>query len=699
MASNTPTVAATNTPTADRNKQPDARTSTSTATSTLNPTSTATNTPLATSTPTLTPTASPTASTTATASATVTATAVPQGPISLSPVSDTYSTHKSPTQNNGTSGTLWVDGDSGLELQTYIRFSISGLTQSVSSAKLWLYVNNGSNGGPSVFQTSPAWSETGLTWNTAPGPIGNALSTVQTLSGSTWVSFDVSAAITGNGDVAFVLLPNSIDAAGFNSRESATNRPRLDLTLGSPVNPTATSIATVAPSATFTPAATATSTPTASSTATPTSTSTTSPATSTATSVSTATQTGTATATSSGTAVPTATVTGTVAVTMTGTATTTPSATATNTASATSTASATATRTATATPSVTPTATPPSGSVVVMAAGDIVCGQASTNSWCKQAQTAAVIQSANPDAVLALGDVQYECAEMADFRAYFDPTWGQFKGKIHPTSGNHEYKTGAPCVTNKGDAAEYYAYFGSLAGDPSKGYYSFNLGAWHIVALNSNCSVIGGCGAGSPQETWLRGDLAANPRSCTLAYMHYPRYSSVAPFSSLTALWQALYDNGAEIVLAAHDHHYERYGPRNATGGSNPTNGIVEFIVGTGGKQPNQSFGSVDTPVATGTVPGVLKLTLAGPGTPGSSCLFLATRITIPVRARATGHRRAAPPVRGSARPAVVTTVDSRQQRPTWARRRDGRPNYRRVACGSVFGSRLVGVGARVRSF
>jgi hypothetical protein len=165
-------------------------------------------------------------------------------------------------------------------------------------------------------------------------------------------------------------------------------------------------------------------------------------------------------------------------------------------------------------------------------------------------------------------------------------------------------------VTATGDARDYFQYFGAVAGDPSKGYYSFDLGSWHIIALNTNCSKVGGCAAGSAQETWLRADLQTHPTSCTMAFMHYPRYSTVAPYSSLTALWQALYDNNAEIVLAAHDHHYERFGPRDANGNADQARGIVEFIVGTGGKQPNQSFGGMDTPLATGTAPGVVKLTL-----------------------------------------------------------------------------------------
>jgi mannose-6-phosphate isomerase-like protein (cupin superfamily) len=253
-----------------------------------------------------------------------------------------------------------------------------------------------------------------------------------------------------------------------------------------------------------------------------------------------------------------------------------------------------------------------------MAAGDIVCGSGTTTGWCRQQQTSDLILAHNPDAILALGDVQYECAQMFDFTTYFDPTWGRFKSKIYPTTGNHEYKTSTNpsdvCYGAPPNAQDYFAYFGPVAGDPAKGYYSFNLGAWHLVALNSNCSQVGGCAAGSAQERWLRADLQANASQCTLAFMHYPRFSTVAPYTSMQALWQALYDYGAEIVLAAHDHHYERYDPCNPAGGADPTWGIREFIVGTGGKQPNQSFGTMDQPVAKGTVPGVLKLTLRATG-------------------------------------------------------------------------------------
>ena len=155
---------------------------------------------------------------------------------------------------------------------------------------------------------------------------------------------------------------------------------------------------------------------------------------------------------------------------------------------------------------------------------------------------------------------------------------GAHKSRTKPAPGNHEYNTSG--------ATGYYGYFGAAAGDPKQGYYSYDLGSWHIVVLNSNCSQVGGCGAGSPQETWLRQDLAAHPTSCTLAYWHHPRFSfgEHGNDTATQALWQALYDNGAEIVLSGHDHNYQRWSPQTPSGTTDATRGIREFVVGTGGK-------------------------------------------------------------------------------------------------------------------
>jgi hypothetical protein len=209
--------------------------------------------------------------------------------------------------------------------------------------------------------------------------------------------------------------------------------------------------------------------------------------------------------------------------------------------------------------------------------------------------------------VVTLGDNAYENGTTSEYTNCYDPTWGRHKARTMPAPGNHEYNTA--------NATGYYGYFGTVAGDPTKGYYSYNVGAWHIVVVNtSNNCVIIACGAGSAQEQWLRTDLAANPRTCTLAYWHHPRFSSGTTHGndvSLQPIWQALYDYGADIVLSGHEHNYERFALQDAAGNADPR-GIREFVVGTGGKS---HYGFASTPIANSEVRdsatyGVLKLTL-----------------------------------------------------------------------------------------
>src|SRR5262245_2996558 len=179
--------------------------------------------------------------------------------------------------------------------------------------------------------------------------------------------------------------------------------------------------------------------------------------------------------------------------------------------------------------------------------------------------------------VVTLGDHAYEAGTPIEFAACYDPSWGRHKARTRPTPGNHDYLTPG--------ASGYFEYFGAPAGDPRRGYYSYDLGAWRVIALNSNCDEIGGCGAGSPQERWLREELAANPRRCTLAYWHHPRFSS-GPHGSdpgYDAFWRALYERGTEIVLVGHDHTYERFAPQRPDGTRDPARGIRQFVVGTGG--------------------------------------------------------------------------------------------------------------------
>ena len=250
----------------------------------------------------------------------------------------------------------------------------------------------------------------------------------------------------------------------------------------------------------------------------------------------------------------------------------------------------------------------------IAAAGDIACDPASSSFnggagvglACRQSATSDLLVGAGYEAVLALGDIQYEDGAFSKFGLSYDPSWGRVKGITHPAPGNHEYGTGG--------AAGYYQYFGAAAGDPTKGYYSFDLGGWHLIALNSNCAAVGGCGVGTAQEQWLRADLTANSAAaCTLAYWHHPRFSSGehGSDSAYTAFWQALYDANADVVLVGHDHDYERFAPQTASGALDLTRGIREFVVGTGGKEL-RTFPTVRANSEARSVAslGILELTL-----------------------------------------------------------------------------------------
>ena len=158
-------------------------------------------------------------------------------------------------------------------------------------------------------------------------------------------------------------------------------------------------------------------------------------------------------------------------------------------------------------------------------------------------------------------------------------------------------------------------YFGAAAGDPARGYYSFDLGAWHLVALNSNCEFIGSCDSGSPQETWLKSDLAAHPAKCTLAFFHHPLFTSGAdepPTTEMRPIWQDLYDAGVDLVLNGHAHDYERFAPQDPQGSVDPARGIVQIVVGTGGiaLAPLQPSPQPNSAVRQNTTYGVLQLTL-----------------------------------------------------------------------------------------
>lgn len=266
-------------------------------------------------------------------------------------------------------------------------------------------------------------------------------------------------------------------------------------------------------------------------------------------------------------------------------------------------------------PSWQPTGLPP----VVAAAGDAACsptdpsfnGGQGQGSFCHQKQSSDLMLRADLTNVLAIGDLQYERGDYANFLASFDPSWGRLKPIIKPVPGNHEYQTPG--------ASGYFDYFNGpgvqsgQAGDRDKGYYSFDIGTWHIEALNSECDNIGGCGPDSPQIQWLKSDLAAHPAKCTLAYWHRPTFSSgrYDDGGDMKPAWDALYAAGADLILNGHDHLYERFGPQTPDGVADPVNGIRQITIGEGGRSqhgivqplPNSQFRN------TGTV-GIGQLTL-----------------------------------------------------------------------------------------
>ena len=250
---------------------------------------------------------------------------------------------------------------------------------------------------------------------------------------------------------------------------------------------------------------------------------------------------------------------------------------------------------------------------VLIGAGDI--GECGPPMFLKHAQRTAAIIDTIPGTVFTLGDNAYPAGTVADYAQCYAPTWGQFKKRTHPTPGNHEYAKGDTNGTG------YFQYFGVAAHDQPTGWYSYDLGSWHIVVLNSSFEETEPLGRVLDLQTqlaWLQSDLAAHPATCTLAMWHHPRFSSGIQHGNdalMQPFWQVLYDAGADVILVGHEHNYERFAPQAPDGTADPARGIREFVVGTGGggydsldvtkvtKVGNSEVGGVDH--------GVLKLTLS----------------------------------------------------------------------------------------
>jgi chitodextrinase len=480
-----------------------------------------------------------------------------------------------PTTNYGTSF-LRVNGGSQPDVESYLRFTVAGLSGSVVRARLRLRVTNGTVDGPSVHAASAAWLEGTITWATRPPREPAVLADAGVLTAGTWAELDVTSHVTGDGTYGFALVTPSSDGSNFDSRETAS-RPELVVEVAGTGPPVST--APPAISGTARAGRTLTAESGAWTGAQP---------------MAFAYQwrrcdgageacADVAEATSATYAVTSADVGATLRVAVT----------ATN-------AEGSSSATSPQTPVV--LAAPPPGDPLVAAAGDIAgCD------FPEDELTARVLDALEPVTVLPLGDTVYERGTAAEFRDCYAPTWGRHKHISSPVVGNHEYQTAG--------AAPYFDYFGAAAGDRTKGYYSYDLGTWRVYALNSNCSIVS-CSAGSAQEQWLRADLAANPRSCKLALTHHPRFSSAATSSlrstsSIGPLYKAFYDASGDVWLGAHAHFYERLARLGPTGAIDRSAGIRNFVVGTGGAAM-VGFGSplTGSEARNNTAHGVLKLGL-----------------------------------------------------------------------------------------
>lgn len=246
-----------------------------------------------------------------------------------------------------------------------------------------------------------------------------------------------------------------------------------------------------------------------------------------------------------------------------------------------------------------PGATASNGSgASLLAAGDIASCRLDGDS------ATATLLDRLPGTIAALGDTAYESGAPREFSECYEPTWGRHRDRTRPAIGNHEYGTD--------DGRGYFEYFGPAAGTAGEGWYSYELGDWHVVVLNSNCGRVS-CEQGSPQLDWLEADLDGSDARCTLAYWHHPRFSSGSHGSSgrPQPFWAALHEADADLVLVGHDHDYERFVPLSAQGDPDAQTGIREFVVGTGGAALRDFESPVQgSEVRESGTHGVLQLTL-----------------------------------------------------------------------------------------
>jgi hypothetical protein len=562
------------------------------------------------------------------------------------PAADATVRSAQPSTNFGTATTLTVDGSP--VVNAYLKFDVTGLAGPPFKVLLRVFTSNSSSTGITAASVTTDWTETGITFANAPPP-GPTLGGTGAITAGTYASIDVTSAVTGDGTYGFALSTTSSSAKTLASREGA-NPPQLVIT-ADPPPPGDTEDATVRsdqPTTNFgtDPTLKIDGSPVIRSYVRLPVTGLTQP-------INSATlQVFTSSSSSSSTALVVKAVSDNTWSESTITFNNAPavgpllgstSLTAGSYASidvsslvtgngvysfaleTTSTSAKTLSSREGANPPRLVVQTSPPGAVVA-AAGDIACsptdpnwnGGNGTAAHCHQKTTSDLVLGMNPTAVFALGDEQYPGGSLTDFNAGYDPTWGRFKNITRPAVGNREYGTSG--------ASGYFNYFQDAATplDPGcrsfcRGYYSFDLGDWHVVMLNSNCGrTNASCTAGGAQHQWLVADLAAHAQQCTVAIMHHPYWSSssgnkeprVLPFI------QALYNANADLILAAHAHLYERFAPQDPNSVADPVRGIREIIVGTGG----EDFASTPSTVAPNSEVmgskrfGVLRLTLASGG-------------------------------------------------------------------------------------
>ena len=305
-------------------------------------------------------------------------------------------------------------------------------------------------------------------------------------------------------------------------------------------------------------------------------------------------------------------------------------------------------------------ATDGSGNPVVAAVGDMACapadshfnGGAGESSNCGEVRTSQQMETdSSIDYLLGLGDYQYGCGTLAEFAQSYGPSWGFFNNIIDPSAGNHEYSTvtnsatGTACPDSNNAGQDYFAYFGARAHPATAGEYSFDLGKWHLISLNANCSKtnVGGCGKTSPQTQWLSADLAANDQPCVLAYWHQPRWTATAKNNSTyNTWWNLLYAAHVDVVLNGHIHTYARFAPLNPSGAVDNANGIEEVIVGTGGESLQAAAKTANPyPLANQRAFGYLRMVLQPTG---YSATFVNYKGAVKDSFSGACHGQAAPP-------------------------------------------------------